>query len=285
MYKTDNVLLHYNRYLHLARLEVFEGLTDAQSQELVNLSFIHGNDTFKRPVYDGPSGLTPYNEAESPSKTSSILVDFHHSGLIRSASYEIVEWISATLRRLNTTPTTQEEVNGYVFELLNSMDCKGVYPIAAPFGSLFTVYPIPSTVEQHKDLNKWGDVFFTSPSYENFLSLAGHMEAAGMESSTFVPFYENNFSLLHSTITGMMWAINSPTFLYHFTAALCSKEFTKTLKEVLGREDELKDINKYFKSIYNDAILSSEEHGVENAVELRSLLLVNILTKFMEVVK
>lgn len=104
------------------------------------------------------------------------------------------------------------------------------------------------------------------------------LDEACVLGTEFVPFYENNFSALHDKICGVLWSINSATLLIHVAAGLCSKGFLDALFDELESEREsLTDLNKYQKDIYNDVVKMSEKHCNENVVDLRCVLLLNIM--------
>lgn len=289
MFKTDQVLVGLNRMIHLARLEVFEGLTEQQSEELANLNFTLGDapsaQLFEQhPEFYGMGNVKKEEEATSVNICEiHQLIDGRRMSSHRQADYRVIEEASTIIRKTNAPEITQIEADAAMIRLSQSFAASSIHPFLSSIGSYYTVYPLPTHIPQQDELKKWAEHFYANPSIERFNSLHKTLDEACVLGTEFVPFYENNFSALHDKICGVLWSINSATLLIHIAAGLCSKGFLDALLDELESEREsLTDLNKYQKDIYNDVVKMSEKHCNENVVDLRCVLLLNILDAFME---
>lgn len=290
MFKTDQVLVGLNRMTHLARLEVFEGLNEQQSEELANLSFtlsdVQHTQVFDMhpEMFDYGMQKTKVDEPVSDIREISTMIEAQRYTDHRQLDHSVLISASAIIRKINGPSITQSDADAAVIRMSQQFSSSSIHPFLSSIGSFYTVYPLPTNIPQRDELKKWAEQFYDHPSIERLNKLHKTLEDEDVLGTEFVPFYENNFSKLHDKICGVLWSINSATLLIHFTAGVLSKGFLDTVKDALDEDHlALPDLSKYQKDIYNDVVKLSEAHCNENVIDLRCILLLNILDAFMEV--
>lgn len=290
MFKTDQVLVGLNRMTHLARLEVFEGLNEQQSEELANLSFtlsdVQHNPTFDMhpQTFDYGMDKAKAEEPVSAVREISSMIEAYRYTDHRQLNHNVIIHASEIIRKINAPGVTQSDADAAIIRMSQQFSSSSIHPFLSSIGSFYTVYPLPTNIPQRDELKKWAEQFYDHPSIERLNKLHKTLEDEDVLGTEFVPFYENNFSKLHDKICGILWSINSATLLIHFAAGVLSKGFLDTVKDALDEDHlALPDLSKYQKDIYNDVVKLSEARCNENVVDLRCILLLNILDAFMEV--